>query len=142
MNLRTWWHIFTSATFAMAFVAAFRGKWWQLNPSKNESMSLQLTLPKKDAAGLEMFRLVFQETYLTLPLCSSGILKPISILNTIWGVIFHVGYDTEKKYRSFFRVNHGGLSHAFFYGSKTFSVLVGFRFSSVNKKSSYEFGAY
>lgn len=60
-------------------------------------MSLQLTLPKKDAAGLEMFRLVFQEAYLTLPLCSSGILKPISILNTILGVIFHVGYNTEKN---------------------------------------------
>lgn len=44
-----------------------------------------------------MFRLVFQETYLTLPLCSSGILKPVSSLSIILAVIFLAGYNIEKK---------------------------------------------
>jgi len=56
-----------------------------------------INFTKKDAAGLEMFRLVFQEACLTLPLCSSGILKPVSSLNIIWGLISHARYNTEKN---------------------------------------------
>lgn len=53
----------------------------------------------KDAAGLEMFRLVFQHgvPWLTLPLSSLGILKPVSSSNIILGVIFCAGYNTEKN---------------------------------------------
>lgn len=55
-----------------------------------------INFTEKDAAGLEMFGLVFQETHFTLPLCASGILKPISSSHIILGVIFHGGYKTER----------------------------------------------
>lgn len=56
-----------------------------------------INFTKKAAACLEMFRLMFQGTYLTLPLYSSGILMPASSSNMILEVIFHAGYNTEKN---------------------------------------------
>lgn len=75
-----------------------------------------------------MFGLVFQDTYLTFPLCSSGILKPVSGVKIILGFIFSCWvYNTGKKIGWFSRFNCGILSHVFFMAQKHL-VFVAFRF--------------
>lgn len=92
------WHTHTRfCHVCCGFRGCIQRKWSQLKPRKNWEHVSAINFTKKAAACLEMFRLVFQETYLTLPLYSSGILMPFSSLNMILEVIFHTEYNTEKN---------------------------------------------